>query len=139
MISLFLFLLSQSVHEDTKDKQFSTWSPDSAINESFSTRATDRLTFLPCVTLSVSRWGLKGKQGPPPAVGNRRKVYRERGQRRAGKAPLLSLLFPLPIPIQRSFSFLQVPSCPRCRLCSERNHFACRNTLSFFARLLLSL
>lgn len=44
----------------------------------------------------MSRWGLKGKQGPPPAVGNRRKVYRERGQRRAGKAPLLSLLFPLP-------------------------------------------
>lgn len=61
----------------------------------------------------MSRWGLKGKQGLPPAVGNQRKVYRERGQRRAGKAPLLSFLFPLPIPI-RSFSFPQVvPFHPR--------------------------
>ena len=86
--------------KDTTKKNLSTWSPDRerAVNESSGTRRAEQPTDWPfsgCVTLSVSRWGLKGKQGPPPAVGNRRKVYRERGQRRAGKAPSSIASLPL--------------------------------------------
>lgn len=56
----------------------------------------------------MSRWGLKGKQSPPPAVGNRRKVYRERGQKQVGKTPLLSLLSPPPLPSLFRFNGLSL-------------------------------
>jgi len=57
-------------------------------------RSTD-WPFSGCVTLSVSRWGLKGNQGPPPGVGEPEKgVSREREAR--GKADKTPLRCPLP-------------------------------------------
>lgn len=80
-------------------------------------RATERPTDWPfsgCVTLSVSRWGLKGNQGPPPGVGEPEKgVSREREARgEAGRAPLrrslptLSAPFPAPSSSSASSSLL---------------------------------
>lgn len=76
-------------------------------------RATERPTDWPfsgCVTLSVSRWGLKGNQGPPPGVGEPEKgVSREREARgEAGRTPLRSFLptlsTPFPAPCSSSSS-----------------------------------